>query len=92
MEKLQPHPGQHATVTSRSRMQDVVFAATKPVDVVTVDVSWWRSRVNHGVHVYKPTRDKLEFAKDLARRLGTYTVYVYVDKPQVNHAGLTKRT
>jgi len=73
-----------ATVQHRSRMQDIVFGAARMVDVVTVHSSWWHTRAKQGVHVLKPTEEKLKLAKDLARRLGTYTVYVYEDKPHLH--------
>jgi len=61
----------------RSAVQDVILARSKPVDVVVIDASWWETRVKHGVHVLNPSASMLDYASDLARRLGTYTVYCY---------------
>lgn len=68
---------QRSLHSSRSAIQDVVTARSKPVDVVTIDASWWPTRVKQGVHVLNPSQDYLDYACDLSRRLGTYTVYAY---------------
>lgn len=47
------------------------------VSVLTVDESWWPTRVRQGVHVLKPSRSQLVLAMIAAYRAGTNTVYAY---------------
>lgn len=81
-----------SVVMYQNRMQDIVLGATREVDVVNVHSSWWPTRVKQGVHVLNPSPEKLELARNLSRRLGTYTVYVYEDKPSLKPApSLTRK-
>lgn len=70
-----------------NRIQDILFAtSSQPVEVISVHASWWPTRVKQGVHVLNPDQKKLEQAKELSKRLGTNTVYVYEDKPSLKPA------